>query len=347
MSSKLLLICSRNFPGSLRVLEHLSGILQGIRHCETRFLETSLRKPVFQNVRFVRKLEDNIISKLPPVKISEMVDYGNNIIFAGWDYRYDIILSALNKKSITPHLIMCSTPGQSELTAHELPLLVRIHEHLKSGRLKSVLLNKRLYNSLGKILPGAFFFPHTIDLSKFSSVVPCKLENINIDLFCALRPGKNVLNQILGFKLSGIEGFLHINFNNSNFNRMISMLGTKIVKHCWLPRDRYYALIAGMTLSLQATFTESFSYAVCERMCLRVPVITSCDIDLISDDKFLSEHLCVNALDTPPKIAEKIRAIALDSVLRLDLATRCRQRIEDIAQQDNKYVIDFVNEYFK
>ncbi|MEO0142035.1 MAG: hypothetical protein ABIL15_01605, partial [candidate division WOR-3 bacterium] len=94
--------------------------------------------------------------------------------------------------------------------------------------------------------------------------------------------------------------------------------------------------------SLQVTFTESFSYAVCERMCLSVPTITSYDIDLISEDRFLSKYLCVEGLDTPTQIAERLKKIVGDDKLREELSIRCRERINKIAQENNR----IVKEYF-
>lgn len=347
MANKICLICSKNFPGSKQVLEHLSGILKGVRECDLKILESFFRKPNLQGIPLAEGAENIIIRNLPPVRISELLIYRDNIIFAGWDYRYDKILSALNRHNITPSLIMCSTLGQSELTSHELPLLRKIYEHLKSKRLKSVLLNKRLFSSISRIFPNAFYFPHPIDINKFHSILPKKMEGINIDLFCALRPGKNVLNQILAFELSGINGLLHINFSSPQLDEVINLITKNVIRHNWMSQNEYYSLIAGMTLSLQVTFTESFSYAVCERMCLGVPVITSYDIDLISEDSFLSSYLCVNALDTPAVIGGKLRQITNDKKLRTELSHQCRQRIEMIAKKDNEYVIDFITKHFK
>ncbi|MGB9721757.1 MAG: hypothetical protein ACPL28_09800 [bacterium] len=347
MNNKILLLASKYFPGSMSVLENLKGVLKGVIDCEIKPIELFLHRPLFSNIRVINKIETRMLRSLPPIRIKELLIYGNNIIFAGWDYRYDIILSALNKKGITPLLVLCSTLGQSELLSNELKDFIKIYDHMKNGRLKYILLNKRLYNSFGKIFPNAIYFPHTIDLHKYENIIPKQLDNINIDLFCALRPGKNVLNQILAYKMSNVNGFLHINFNNPVIDQIISLINLKVIKHKWLPAKEYYSLIAGMTASLQVTFTESFSYAICERMCLSVPCLTSYDIDLISEDKFLSQCLCVNSLDTPLVIARMLKRIIDDNELRSDLAKHSRQRIEEIANSENKYAVDYIKDIFK
>ncbi len=344
---RLLLLCSKRFPGSKRVLENLKAVLKETVECDIEFIESFLSPPMFSHVKYLGKIENKILSKLSPIRAEKVFKYGNNIIFAGWDKRYEIILSKLNREGITPSLILCSTLGQNELTGHEIPVFLNIHKHLKAGNLKYVLLNKRLNESLGKVLNNALYFPYTIDLHRFDSIQPKSLEGINIDLFCALRPGKNILNQILAFKMSGINGSLHININNPQIDEVIKVIGASVVKHRWLEPNDYYSLIAAMTASLQVTFTESFSYAVCERMCLGIPVFTSYDIDLISDDEFLARFLCINALDTPLLIANALNRLINDRKLRDELAVCVRKRIETIARTDNKYAIDCIRTLFK
>lgn len=345
--SKLLLLCSKSFPGSMTALENLREILKVAVDCNIKCIEFFLHPHLLPNIKVLEKLENKIHWNLPLAKSEELFTYGNNIIFAGWDYRYDMILSKLNSKGITPSLILCSTVGQNELTSHEIQSFINIQNHLKSGKLKYVLLNKRLYDSLQNVLNNALYFPHTIDLHRFDTIRPQCLEGINIDLFCALRPGKNILNQILAFKMSGINGYLHINVNKPKIDEIIQAIGVPVVKHPWLEQSAYYSLVAAMTASMQVTFTESFSYAVCERMCLSIPVFTSYDIDLVSEDELLSRFLCINALDTPSVIANSLKRVVSDCKLRNELATHVRKRIEDIANRDNKYAADCIKALFK
>ncbi len=346
MSKRLLLICSETFPGSYKVITNLTGVLKNLVKADILPIE---RQFVFRpniGIKRVKRRLQKIQVDLKLLSIDTIVDYGNNILFAAWSPIYDVLLKKLNKKGITPSLIMCSTPGQSELSRHELVSYHKIIEYVRTGRIQYWLLNKRLYDSIGKIIKQAIYFPHTIDLEQFNNIKPTKLKGKNIDLFCTTRLGKNILNQIVAFKISAVPATLHINFSHKLFNPLIKDINAQIVSHKWIDESKYYNLVAAMDLSLQATFSESFNYAVAERMCLGVPVITSYDIYLVAEDPLLSKNLCIKALDTPSEIARLIKAIAKDDKLRLSLGEQCRIAIERIAHKNNKEARDFIIDAF-
>jgi len=287
MPKRLLLICSETFPGSFKVITNLKGVLKDL--VKTNILPIQklfIFKPNISNKRVRRRLQ-KIQTDLNLLNIDKIINYGDNILFTAWSPIYDVVLKKLNKKGITPSLIMCSTPGQSELSRHELKDYHNIIQHLRKGELKYWLLNKRLYASIGRAIEQSIYFPHTIDLEQFKNVKSKNLDGKNIDLFCLPRLGKNIFNQILGFKISGVSAKLHINFRDKIIDLLIKDIRANIVHHNWLSDSEYYGLVAAMDISLQTTFTESFSYAVAERMYLGVPVITSYDIYLVAKDPFL------------------------------------------------------------
>ena len=342
MPKKLLLICSRTFPGSHRVLKNLKMVLKDSIDAHIIPIEELFCfRPQLGSYRIEKRIRQ-IQTDLHLVSIDKLMDYGNNILFAAWGPAYDVVLKKLNKKGITPSLIMCSTPGQSELSRHELMDYCKIIEYLKRGEIKYWLLNRRLYNSIGRVIKQSTYFPHTIDLNQFANIVPQHLDGKNIDLFCLPRLGKNVLNQVLGFKLSGVSAKLHINFRDRVIDLLITRINAPVVHHDWMEVSAYNSFIAAMDLSLQATFTESFSYAVAERMCLGVPAITSYDIYFTAEDPFLSKYLCIKALDTPPEIAGAIKRILESDNLRQDLSEKCRNIIEKIARTNNREARDFI-----
>lgn len=347
MHKKLLLLCSQGFPGSYKVITNLQRVLDGLVNARVLPIEELYTfRPRLGNLRIKRRLR-KIQADLQMISVDRISEYGDNILFTAWGPPYDVALKKLNKMGITPSLIMCSTPGQSELSRHELKDYHSILGYLETGKLRHWLLNKRLYNALAGITRHAVYFPHTLDVGQFKGVTPLKLDGTNIDLFCPLRLGKNLLNQVLAFKLSGVSGRLHINFSDDLIDPVIRDIGANIVKHRWIAAGQYYELVAAMDLSLQATFTESFNYAVAERMYLGVPVITSYDIYLTAGDEFLSKHLCVKALDSPSEIAAMIKRIATDAKLRAALSRRCTKVMSRIAERNNREARDYIIEFLK
>ncbi len=347
MPKDLLLICSKGFPGSFKVITNLKGVLRGIALANIVPIENLflLRQPTGSR-RLAGYLEI-INTRLGLLDQKTVENYGDSILLAGWGYPYEVLLRKLNKKGITPSLIMCSTPGQSELSSHELIWYNNIIEYVRKGKIKHWLLNRRLFNSIGQVIKKSIYFPHTIDLTQFDNVIPQELEGKNMDLFCPTRAGKNILNQVIGFKISEVQATLHINFSSHLLNQFINNINAKISHHDWIDDSEYYNFISGMDLSLQATFTESFSYAVAERMCLGIPVITSRDIYLTSDDDFLSRYLCVDKLDTPSEIARHIKIVFADSKLHQSLGMRCRTVIREIASRNNSKARHFISDFLR
>ena len=346
MRKKLLLLCSKGFPGSSKVLINLKSILSNYFDVQLIYLEQLLlvRSPLPKNKgqRMLNFLQTNFHL----LNIKHLLDYGSNILFAGWGTMYEIVLKKLNNNGIKPSLIMCSTPGQAELSKGELYLYNNIITHFKKGNIKYWLLNKRLFDSMGKLVKRTTYFPHTIDLTQFRKVIPNFLIGSNLDLFCPVRPGKNIVNQIIAFKLSNVTAKLHVNFSDIAMKTLLKALNIQVINHGWIDDSQYYNLIAAMKLSLQATFTESFNYAVAERMCLGVPVITSYDIYLTSNNAFLAKYLCVKRLDTPLEISDRINKIIKNNTLQKELSACCRKVIKQIALRNNRKVISFMRNNF-
>ena len=240
----------------------------------------------------------------------------------------------------------CSTLGQMESTPHEMRLFMRLVELLKRGNIKCLFLPRRLFDLAGYIAEEAELLPYSIDLAPYQQIEKSDIPGFNVDLFCRPRAGKNILNQIAAFKMAEINGILHTNFATKQFCGIIEGIGSSIVQHEWIPAGDYLKFVAGMNLSLQVTIGESFNYAVCERMCLGVPVLTTRDIYIVSEDRFLAKYLCIDAPDTPSVIARVIRRIARDHKLALDIAQRSRSRIAEVAEFNNNIVLEQIQKHF-
>lgn len=330
----------------MTALRNHQAVLKPYIDCDLMSLEELVSPPylkVNEHKRFLYRISKRIKTVF---SISKMLPYGENIIFGGFGPVHEGIIKKLCRLGIRPSFLWCSTLGQMELTPPEMKNFMRLVELRKKGYVKFLFFQRRLYNSIGHFVKEATFLPYSIDLSPYKTTEQIELSGINIDLFCRPRQGKNILNQIAAFELANITGKLHINFKTGLFSGIPDNLSTKIIYHKWLPNHVYYDFIANMDLSLQVTIGESFNYAACERMCLGVPVLTTKDIYFVGEDEFLAKYLCVEAPDTPAGIANKIKYLINNRELRKELAERCKSRIANVAQQNNKEVIDLISRYF-
>lgn len=345
MRKRLLLSAPLGCPGALSAMRNHQAILKQDVDCDLIPLEL-LVFPYLKKDTKTRRIYYGASRRLRMVSVKSILPYGENIIFGSFSPLYEVIVERLNRHGIRPSFIWHSSLGQLEQTRGERELFIRIITLQKKGRIKYLLLHRRLYNSLGAFVKGATFFPHSIDLAQFQDVVKKELPGINCDLFCRVRSGKNVLNQMLAFMMTKLGGNLHINFDPRQFCGIVEAIGSNVVRHEWLPLEDYYCLIAAMDVSLQVTVGESFNYAVCERMALKVPVLTTSDIYLVSEDAFLARHLCISAPDTPSEIAKAMKKIVCDFRLKREIIERCLERISDVARENNKIVTDKITTLF-
>ncbi len=339
MSRKLLLTTPRECPGPLTALRHIKAILANKLDCDLSVLE-DLVFPLRASNKSLQKQLIRIQRRLKMVVLDRLLSYGDNVIFASFDPLIAHLIEELTKKGIRPSVMWCSTLSQAELVPQEIDLLKILIDLLNKGKIKHLMTPRRIFESYGYFIKKAIFFPYPIDLRIFEPVKKQQLEGINLDLFCRPRLGKNILAQILGFKMAELDAKLHINFDLRKLRKIVESIGVKPIVHHWLPELDYYGLIAGMDLSLQVTFGESFNYAVAERMALSVPVLATFNIYLLAEDQFLNKYLCIDAIDTPKAIAAAIKRIITEKNLREELAKRCRERIEIVSCQNNQIVCD-------
>lgn len=342
---KILLSAPSGCPGALSALRNHQAILKPFVQCDLIPLE-QLISPYFKRTKEFRKFYYRLSKRTEIASVKQILPYGENVILASFGPVHETIIDKLNRKGIRPSFIWCSSIGQLELTPGEYKLFTRLIKLFKKGKIRYFLLPRRLYKSLGHFVKERTFFPYAIDLSQYQNMTKKSLDGINVDVFCRPRFGKNILNQILAFKTTNIAGNIHVNFDIDRFHGIIQLISSKIIRHTWLPIKEYYSLISAMDASLQVTIGESFNYAVCERMAMQVPVLTTPDIYLISEDPILAKYLCVSAPDTPTEIAKSLKHIVTDRLLRKELAEKCKQRIASVAEINNQIVIDQINNLF-
>ncbi len=343
---KLLLTCSNEHPGVKTHLLQLKKV----------WGNNSVFYPVEELVTFYPDYRKTKI-KVPKVKsllktISRLrfsrkcLDFGDNIILGSWKVYYSEIIKKLNKLGIRPSILWCSTLGQSEMTwKAELEPLNKIFELLKKGAIRYLLVPEKTYESL-RFINNVEYLPHPLDLSTPLKFKEINLWGKNIDLFMEARPGKNVLQQLAAQKYTKSAFRLHTNIRNDTVLSIARKLNLSFIQYPWLAEKEYYGLIKAMDLSLQVTWTESFNYAVCERMILGIPTLVSSEIFLVSKDAFLKKYLVVKTPDSPSVIAKKIDFLFHNQSLRAEIKHRGKERVKTIGRRYNRMVRDQIKILF-
>lgn len=118
-------------------------------------------------------------------------------------------------------------------------------------------------------------------------------NTLDIGCFGAIRPLKNQLLQaIAAIELARVEGKnlrFHINYsriegggNNplKNIEALFDHMGPQfqLVKHTWMPHDKFLEICAKMDLAMCVSFTETFCIVAADMVSLNVPIIVSPDI---------------------------------------------------------------------
>jgi glycosyltransferase involved in cell wall biosynthesis len=344
---KILLSCSNEHPGVRTHLLQLQKILpEKTVFCPLEDCISFLPnyRKMSKSLRGVRRAA-KWISKM---RISKRVAmFGNGIILGGWHPWYHEMIVALNKMNIRPCILWCSTIGQTEMTWKlELNRFLQILAFLKKGMVRYLFVPEKTFESIGH-LENVEYLPHPISLkicAKTEETVD--KENKHVDLFMKVRPGKNALQQIIAKKYTNEAYELHTNIRDEVILSIAREFGIPFTGHSWLPEDEYFKLISQMDASLQVTWTESFNYAVCERMILGIPTLVSPEVFLIYDDEVLREHLVVERPDSPLAIGKKLEDILKGKALRKDISERGKQRVREVAERYNAKINDQMEHLF-
>ncbi len=330
------------------VSKHNPGVVSMAKNLEevTGKVSVYYLEELFPNefaFRLERRFFNNSSVSLARRKLTELVkDYNNRIILGGWSPIHEKIVNLIYLSGAIPSVMWCSTLGQMEMTCKmgDYKALLSLLSLNSEKKIRYILLNERLYEEMG-FIKNAIFFPHTLNLNKFNAYFKPRPEFssgvFNIDLFVALRSGKNILAQISSVKLSKHSDNinLHINFKHPYIKRIVEFWNVNIKEHGWLKWEEYLALISNMHLSLQVTHTESFNYAVAERMAMGVPSLVSYNIYNVCKDDFLKKYLCVDAVDSPSIIRNKLDYLLDNTSLLMELRERVHERINVLMKRKN------------
>ena len=340
------ILVSKKLPGVKSMAQNLAKV-SGI--VDVVYLED-----VFKS-ELIYRVEQKLLRNYPIsfARINSLVDtYGDRIILGGWTPIYPKLVKFLNNRGIKPSVMWCSTLGQMEMTCNMVDYrsfleLVTLNN---KGAIRYILLNERLFEEM-RFLKNTIYFPHTLHLETFTRFFRDNVEisdSFKVDLFVPVRSGKNILTQLSAIAASRFRHKieLHINFNHSYITPIIKELPLKIKQHEWLPWDDYLNLLSKMHLSMQVTHTESFNYAVAERMAIGTPPLVSLNIYNLSHDKYLAKYLCVDAVDSVNSIKDRIDTLFANPELLIELRSRVKARIEKVMKEKNEIAISLLKKLF-
>jgi len=340
---KILLTTFSGWPGACTAFRHIAK-LTGFSFS---FLDEMLCGTKYSDLKgHFTKVSTTLKAAIQFYTLKNFLNY-DYIVIGGYTKEIELLIKRLKNKGKKVYIHWFSTPGQSEMSKGELYSMHRILELLNNYTIDALFVNRRAYKALEPI-PRMILLPHPIctELITTNRKVT-KLPGYNIDLFLPFRPGKNILTQVLAVRKVDKNVSIHSNVDNQIILALIKYLDVKFTKYYWLKSNEYYNLISRMTLSLQVTHTESFNYAVAERMCLGIPPLATFNIYFLSKDKFLQKHLCVDAPDSVDSIAKKLKTILYEPTLREELSSACIERIMSVAGENNQEMLQIVAELFK
>jgi len=343
------ILVSKHHPGVVSMARNLAEVTGAVK---VHYIEDLFNSELL--FRLERRFFPHSFFSFTRSGIEKLVkEYDDRIILGGWSSIHEKIVNILNARGVKPSVMWCSTLGQMEMTCRmgDYKALVSLLSLNKEGKIRYILFNERLFEEMG-FIENSIYFPHTLNLDKFNAYFKPYPQNnsdaFNIDLFVAMRSGKNILAQISAIKLSKYMSKikLHINFKHTYIEQVITHWDVPVIKHNWLKWEEYLNLISGMHLSLQVTHTESFNYAVAERMAMGVPSLVSCNIYNVCKDEFLRKYLCVEAVDSPAKIRERMDFILANPSLFLDLRQKVHERINRVMREKNSLAAMLLNKLF-
>lgn len=350
MDEKIAILVSKYNPG---VVSMARNLLETTKRIELYYIEDLfIKETLFKAERKLLKDLSISFAQKNLKRLSET--YNNHIILGGWSTLHEKLVNILHRNGVKPSIMWCSTLGQMEMTCKmgDYKALLSLLELNEEGKIRLILFNERLYEEMG-FIKNSIYFPHTLNLVRFNAYFKDTVDNHNdvfdIDLFAPIRQGKNILSQVSAVKLSNYSNKinLHINFKHAYIDRIIELWKLSLTRHRWLPWHEYLNLISNMHISLQVTHTESFNYAVAERMAMGVPSLVSYNIYNICKDNFLKKYLCVEAIDSPEIIRNKLDFLLKNPSLLKELRRKVHDRINTLMSEKNALAKTLLDKYFQ
>lgn len=189
-----------------------------------------------------------------------------------------------------------------------------------------------------------FYLPNTFNkiLSAGENVVFSRLEKakrkdvVRIGLFCAYRPFKNIMTQITACNLLRknlkLDVELHLFKSNEcnpvykNVLKLLQNMRMAYVLHENCRNDELYDILQEIDIGLQVSYSETFSYIICEHMMMGTPTVASTAVPFASK---------VAEFNNANSIADCIREICVDDRAYARNVSEAVERVARVKEENN------------
>lgn len=260
------------------------------------------------------------------------------LIVGGWDNNIKMIVQNAVRSKTKVFLLWCSPVTQIDLGG-EIGRFLEVLHFLKNGLIDHVgIILESDYQVLKNFHDGFEFFPIYMETDNMDSVNPNVSDyvdgKVNVDLFCAPNPRKNLISQML--VLSTFKNvFVHTNYDNPMSSipyqgMMNSFLVNKHKNHPWLDRGKYLSFISSMDFASQVTLSESFNYTAAEHMYYGVPVMMGISSPISAGfTGDLRKNLLVEKHDDLQEMKVKIERLVSEENYRTEMGLLSQEYIRD------------------
>ena len=120
-------------------------------------------------------------------------------------------------------------------------------------------------------------------------------RRLDVGCFGAVRPLKNQFTQALAAIKFANENDWHLHFHINagrvergdevlrNLRALFRNSHHKLIEHGWMAHDEFLEVLSQMDISMQVSFSETFNIVTADAVSLGVPVVTSHEIDWVSN----------------------------------------------------------------
>ena len=241
-------------------------------------------------------------------------------ILAAWDPIYERLLNIGGKIGV----LFTSSAGEMDLEPVEQEYLRGI---LADPRVSFVWFGDK---ALAEVYPEkGFWAPYPLETG---GELPKVQKQDIVTLFCPTGPKKNSLNTLLGVRLAQRRTDFVLHTNIQGYDDVLR--DVKHVRHGWLKKEDYQALLASARLNLAVSWCETYCYSVAEAGLLGTASLVSWTVPV--------PGVVVNNPNDPQEIAECI-IWALGGQGFTDPA-QIRYEVEQFARRQNQVLKDILTQ---
>lgn len=236
----------------------------------------------------------------------------NEVRFGGYSSAWRSLLKFARRRKCRIVVTIHHTPAFHEFARSARTAMVAAIEDFQKG------LIDRLETPHEGLAEALTLLGIPCELRKNTTEAPADLKDlppppgVHIGIFGTGLPWKNMDTQMLAAALTVRNqpgGVIHI--QHAADPSLMKALGVRYHLHPHMPQDRFYYLLASMTVNLAVTFTETFGYLAVESFLLGVPCLfspmTPAFHDVSRDSPLWSCR--VERIDDPVYISGRIKEV--------------------------------------